>query len=117
MLLDQIIALQILKKKGTYQYSNFDSYEINFILKDTSRYNVADHGELSFIEQDATILSNFLQVPIWNKITGKTTLPINDNHYKKEFLANHNSDILNYESSEDNNDLDKSYNSLKKRKL
>jgi len=115
--LDQVIALQILKEKVTIKNSSYYSYEINFVLKDANRYNVADHGELSFIEQDAIILSNFLGVPIWNKITGKTTFPINDTHNKKESLVNYNSDILSYDSPENNNDLDKSYNSLKKRKL
>lgn len=45
------------------------------VFKDASRYNVIDHGHKASLIEDAVTLSNFLEVPLWNKITGKTHMP------------------------------------------
>lgn len=138
--LDQVVALQILKERVKGKNSSYTSYEINFIFKDASRHNVIDHGNLNAIENDAVTISNFLNVPIWNKMTGKTTLPkgvgykYDTSHYdskgnyeeEKESNAHYesggryddpNENDRYSSSSQGNDDLDEPYDSLKRRKL
>ena len=35
-------------------------------MKDGSRVNVVDHGDLAHIRQDARQLAQFLDVPVWD---------------------------------------------------
>ena len=46
--------------------SSYYSYEINIVLKDASRVNIIDHGNLNRIREDAQSLSTFLEVPMWD---------------------------------------------------
>jgi hypothetical protein len=50
--------------KGPSSY--YSSYEINIVLKDASRVNIIDHGNLNRIREDAQSLSTFLEVPMWD---------------------------------------------------
>jgi len=52
--------------------SSYHSYEINLVLKDGSRINVVDHGDLARIRQDAGQLARFLDVPIWDVTSART---------------------------------------------
>ena len=135
--LNEVIALQILSERIKSKNSSYYSYEINFVFKDATRHNVVDHGKLSAIENDALIISIFLGVPIWNKMTGKTTLPedtaYNDGISHYDSKGQYDDSYKQYDSdsryvdpsendrysssSQDNNDLDEPYDSLKKRKL
>ena len=45
--------------------SSYYSYETNVVLKDASRVNIIDHGNLNHIREDAQVLSTFLGVPVW----------------------------------------------------
>jgi hypothetical protein len=46
----------------------YTSFEINLVLKDASRVNVIDHGDLNQILIDIQHLSEFLNVPIWDAL-------------------------------------------------
>jgi hypothetical protein len=72
--LAQIHAVQLISEfietarrssRGSGSSSRYYSYEINLVLKDGSRINVVDHGDLARIQQDARQLGQFLDVPIW----------------------------------------------------
>lgn len=57
----QLIAERVRGNKRTYY-----SYEMNLVLKDGSRMNVIDHGNVGKLREDARILSEFLSVPVWD---------------------------------------------------
>jgi len=44
----------------------FTSYELNLVLKDGSRRNLVDHGNLPALRDDARELAGFLIVPLWD---------------------------------------------------
>lgn len=73
--LSTIRALQIIPERVKGKNSSYTSYEINFIFEDASRYNLVDHGKLNSIETDASTLSDFLEIPIWNKVSGVKHMP------------------------------------------
>jgi hypothetical protein len=58
----QVIGENCSGSKG----SRYRSYEINLVLRDASRVNVIDHGNLSQILLDAQQISARLRVPIWD---------------------------------------------------
>ena len=66
--LDQIHAIQILSEYCHTDKSHYYSYELNLILKDSSRINVIDHGNLKVLREDANTLADFLGVPIWDVV-------------------------------------------------
>jgi hypothetical protein len=75
--LEQIAGLQILSeyvesRDSGGSTSRFHSYELNLVLKDAVRKNVVDHGNLVALRQDAALLAEFLDVPVWD-----ATLPAN----------------------------------------
>jgi hypothetical protein len=65
--LEQIHALQIVAEHCSgSKGSSYYSYELNLILKDGSRLNVTDHGNLARIRADAQTLAAFLGKPLWD---------------------------------------------------
>jgi len=72
-LLSDIHAIQLLRE---YIHSSDDddndtsyySYELNLVLRDASRLNVIDHGNLSDIYYGADVLSAYLNIPVWDAI-------------------------------------------------
>ncbi len=62
----EIHALQILKKRVTWKNSSYDSFELNMILRDSSRINIIDHWNLEEIRKNADELSNKLRVKIYD---------------------------------------------------
>ncbi|MDA3885592.1 MAG: hypothetical protein PF638_08370 [Candidatus Delongbacteria bacterium] len=66
--LDQIHAIQILSEYCHTDKSHYYSYELNLVLKDSSRINVIDHGNLIKLREDANTLAGFLEVPIWDVV-------------------------------------------------
>jgi len=66
--LDDIYALQILKEwnNGSKNSSGYNSYELNLILKNKERVNVIDHGAINSLKKDALMISEFLNVPLWD---------------------------------------------------
>ncbi len=76
--LGEIHALQLIAERVSGNKSSYYSYEINLVLKDSSRINVVDHGKKSRIQEDAKTLAEFLGKPLWDasemKIIDKKTL-------------------------------------------
>ena len=64
--IEEIHALQILSEYCSGGDSSYYSYELNLVLKDGSRMNVVDHGKYDRLLEDAEVLANFLDVPIWD---------------------------------------------------
>lgn len=69
--LEQIAGLQILSehvesRDSDGSTSRFHSYELNLVLDDAVRLNVVDHGNLVALRQDAAMLAEFLDVPVWD---------------------------------------------------
>jgi hypothetical protein len=64
--LKEIHALQILSEYVRSDKSSYYSYELNLILKDGTRKNVIDHGNLKAIREDAMMLADFLGLPLWD---------------------------------------------------
>lgn len=64
--LKSIIAIQIIGEHVKSDKGYYKSFELNLVLEDSSRKNVVDYGNLKSIINDAEILSNFLNVPIWH---------------------------------------------------
>ncbi|MEB8432309.1 hypothetical protein OO007_08715 [Cocleimonas sp. KMM 6892] len=63
--LSDIAAIQILSERVSGKNSNYTSWEINLVSHDAQRLNVMDHGNKNNIEEDAIMLSEFLDVPVW----------------------------------------------------
>ncbi len=63
---DEIAAVQVIGERIKGEKSNFNSFELNLVLKNGLRKNIIDHGNLSAIVNDANIISDFLEVPIWH---------------------------------------------------
>lgn len=66
----KIHAIQLLSKgisKGTKK-GLMDCFEINLILKNGERINLANYSGLNCILKDAKILSEYLNIPIWDGI-------------------------------------------------
>lgn len=120
--LETIKALQIIPEYIKGSKTSYHSYEINVIFEDGSRYNVIDHGHKSSIEKDAIILSNFLGVPLWNKMEGTSHTPQTSNSTSGSYNSIREKDILSPNSQKVNkpsttSDLDEEYDSLKPRKM
>lgn len=64
--LKSIVAIQIIGEHVKSDKGSYKSFELNLVLDDASRKNVVDHGNLKSIIDDAHVLSNFLNVPIWH---------------------------------------------------
>lgn len=67
--LEQIHALQLIGESVQIPNgSSFRSYELNLVLESGTRISIADHGDLIAIRKDASLLSVFLEKPVWDTI-------------------------------------------------
>ena len=64
----EIYALQLISEYCSGDKGSYYSYELNLVLKNGERINVVDHGNLNQIREDAGILSNYLNRPLWDAI-------------------------------------------------
>jgi hypothetical protein len=64
--LETIIAIQIIGERISSDNGSYGSFELNLVLEDSSRLNVVDHGNLKSINNDAHVISEFLNIPIWH---------------------------------------------------
>ncbi len=71
VVLKSIIAIQIIGEHIKSKDGNYKSFELNIVLDDRSRRNVVDHGNIKSIVDDAHVLHDFLDVPIWHEKTHK----------------------------------------------
>lgn len=62
-------ALQIIKKQFSAKNAFHTCYELNIIMKDTSRVFIIDYDQIKDAQDDAAKLSNFLNLKIWEKIS------------------------------------------------
>ncbi len=62
----KIHALQIIKEKVNRDNNNFYSYELNLVCKNLSRVNITDHSRINTLREEAQMLSEFLDVPLWD---------------------------------------------------
>lgn len=68
--LSEIHALQIVSEWVSGSGKNnrpYKSYELNLVLKSGERMNVIDHGNRVKLVEDATMLAQFLNVPLWDR--------------------------------------------------
>jgi len=65
--LSQIYALQIIWKKSGKNLC----YELNIVLKNATRIHVINQCSIIQLRVDAMVISNFLDVPLWD-----TTIPL-----------------------------------------
>ena len=65
--ISDIYALQIIKERVSWNKSSYNSYEINAILKDSSRINIIDHWSFINIKKDSEELSKKLwNIQVWD---------------------------------------------------
>lgn len=66
--LDKIHSIQLIPERIKSDNGSYVSYELNLVLKDGSRVNVVDHGNLNSLRKDAKHLSSFLGKPVWDAL-------------------------------------------------
>ena len=64
----QLVSEFVVNSNPSGHFTRFYSYEINLVLKNGRRVNVADHGDLPSLRADADTLANFLEVPVWDAL-------------------------------------------------
>ena len=64
--LANIHALQIVSESCRSKNGSYYSYELNLVLKDGTRMNVVDHGNLKKLREDTAALAQFLGNPVWD---------------------------------------------------
>lgn len=63
--LSSIHAIQVTRERVRGRNTSFVSYEINLVLRDKTRVNVVDHGNLDVVRTDSKQLGEYLGVPVW----------------------------------------------------
>lgn len=66
--LEDIYALQLVSEYCRGNKSSFYSYELNLVFADGRRMNVIDHGNKDKLREDARVLAEFLEKPLWDAI-------------------------------------------------
>ena len=66
--LKEVHAIQLIREYVRGNKSSYYSYELNLVCRDGSRLNVTDHGSLAAIREDAQLLGNYLNRPVWDVI-------------------------------------------------
>ncbi|MDH5596832.1 MAG: hypothetical protein OEY44_01900 [Candidatus Peregrinibacteria bacterium] len=67
--LPDIYALQVIPEKimGTGDHgSTYTSFELNLVRKSGERVNVIDHGNKKRLLEDAQMIAQFLNIPVWD---------------------------------------------------
>lgn len=72
--LKQIHALQIIAKYCRNRDKSIHGYELNLILKNTERVNIASHTNIEALRKDADILADFLGIYIWDVTNSNNNL-------------------------------------------
>lgn len=73
--LRQLDHLEILKERVYNKNGSYDSYELNVVLKDSSRYNLLDHGNTKRQWADAHGLADRLSLPL---VDAQSGLPVTE---------------------------------------
>lgn len=64
--LRDVHAIQLISQYVKSDKSSYYVYEMNFVMKDTRRYNVIRHGGKRQIRRDAEKMSAFIGKPVWD---------------------------------------------------
>ena len=65
---DNICAIQLLREYVSGNKNSYYSYELNLVCVNGERVNVIDHGALRAIREDASMLADYLSIPVWDAI-------------------------------------------------
>ena len=65
---DDICAIQLLREYVSGNKNSYYSYELNLVCMNGERVNVIDHGALRAIREDASMLADYLSIPVWDAI-------------------------------------------------
>ena len=61
-------AIQLIREYVRGHKSSYYSYELNLIFSDANKINIADHGALRKLREDAALLAEYLAIPVWDAI-------------------------------------------------
>ena len=85
---DNICAIQLLREYVPGNKNSYYSYELNLVCTDGERINIVDHRALHAIREDASILADYLSVPVWDAIDFRIPDSGSDQDLKTEVLRN-----------------------------
>ena len=85
---DDICAIQLLREYVSGNKSSYYSYELNLVCMNGERINIIDHGALRAIREDASILADYLSIPVWDAIDFRIPDSCSDWDLKAEVLRN-----------------------------
>ena len=85
---DNICAIQLLREYVSGNKNSYYSYELNLVCINGERINIVDHGALHAIREDASILADYLSVPVWDAIDFRIPDSGSDQNLKTEVLRN-----------------------------
>ena len=85
---DDICAIQLLREYVSGNKNSYYSYELNLVCMSRERINVIDHGALRAIREDASILANYLSIPVWDAIDFRLPDSNSDWDLKAEVFRN-----------------------------
>ena len=85
---DNICAIQLLREYVRGNKNSYYSYELNLVCTNGERINIVDHGALHAIREDASILADYLSIPVWDAIDFRIPDSDFDQDLKTEVLRN-----------------------------
>ncbi len=85
---DNICAIQLLREYVSGNKNSYYSYELNLVCMNGERINIIDHGALRAIREDASILADYLSIPVWDAIDFRIPDSGSDWDLKAEVLRN-----------------------------
>ena len=85
---DNICAIQLLREYVRGDKNSYYSYELNLVCTNGERINIVDHGALHAIREDASILADYLSIPVWDAIDFRIPDSGSDQDLKTEVLRN-----------------------------
>jgi len=85
---DDICAIQLLREYVSGNKSSYYSYELNLVCMNGERINIIDHGALRAIREDASMLADYLSIPVWDAIDFRIPDSGSDWNLKAEVFRN-----------------------------
>lgn len=82
--LSDLHALQLLRAPANSSFRSFPCYELNLVLRDGRRVNVAGHGALDALRQDGRRLRAFLQLPLWDAADSDARRPPRRRRWRRD---------------------------------
>ena len=87
--LKDVHAVQLIKKYiNNTDSQSYYNHELNLIFKDASRLHILNHKDNESITNQAEIVSNFLNIPLWDARSNKVNATISKLHNSLSFLFN-----------------------------